>query len=222
MSPAHDRGRRRLDHQYRVWFRRPGRCVPSRLFLFEGALHTLTRNVAVQLGHHNIRCNAVLPGLVLSTRAREIMTAGEIDFHPAPRPAAAAKQARGHCPVPCCSCVGRRQLCHRAGFQRRRRHRPSFALLCRPDGRAAVGLTCPRDVGPVIREWPRRCGGRRHACPPAFQKIGVQGWIAGQGRPICNWTHVCRAKSWKPISTIMSARRVGRAAPMARCMRSLR
>jgi NAD(P)-dependent dehydrogenase (short-subunit alcohol dehydrogenase family) len=46
----------------------------------KGALHTLTRNVAVQLGRHNIRCNAVLPGLVLSKGAREIMTAGEIDF----------------------------------------------------------------------------------------------------------------------------------------------
>ncbi|MDP3552199.1 MAG: SDR family oxidoreductase [Novosphingobium sp.] len=46
----------------------------------KGALHTLTRNVAAQLGRHNIRCNAVLPGLVLSKGAREIMTAGEIDF----------------------------------------------------------------------------------------------------------------------------------------------
>ncbi|CAM4197242.1 NAD(P)-dependent dehydrogenase (Short-subunit alcohol dehydrogenase family) [Novosphingobium lubricantis] len=46
----------------------------------KGALHTLTRNVAAQLGRHNIRCNAVLPGLVLSKGAREIMTDGEIDF----------------------------------------------------------------------------------------------------------------------------------------------
>ncbi|MDE2563171.1 MAG: SDR family oxidoreductase [Sphingomonadales bacterium] len=46
----------------------------------KGALHTLTRNVAAQLGPHNIRCNAVLPGLVLSKGAREIITADEIDF----------------------------------------------------------------------------------------------------------------------------------------------
>lgn len=46
----------------------------------KGALHTLTRNVATQLGRHNIRCNAVLPGLVLSKGARKIMSEGEIDF----------------------------------------------------------------------------------------------------------------------------------------------
>lgn len=46
----------------------------------KGALHTLTRNVATQLGRYNIRCNAVLPGLVLSKGAREIMSEGEIDF----------------------------------------------------------------------------------------------------------------------------------------------
>jgi NAD(P)-dependent dehydrogenase (short-subunit alcohol dehydrogenase family) len=46
----------------------------------KGALHTLTRNAATQLGRHNIRCNAVLPGLVLSKGARAIMSAGEIDF----------------------------------------------------------------------------------------------------------------------------------------------
>ena len=46
----------------------------------KGALHTMTRNVAAQLGRHNIRCNAVLPGLVLSKGAREIMSASEIDF----------------------------------------------------------------------------------------------------------------------------------------------
>lgn len=46
----------------------------------KAALHAMTRNVATQFGHHNIRCNAVLPGLVLSKGAREIMSAGEIDF----------------------------------------------------------------------------------------------------------------------------------------------
>lgn len=46
----------------------------------KAALHTMTRNVATQLGRHNIRCNAILPGLVLSKGAREIMTEGEVDF----------------------------------------------------------------------------------------------------------------------------------------------
>ncbi len=46
----------------------------------KGAVNTLTRNTAAQLGHKNIRCNAVLPGLVLSPTAREIMTEGQIDM----------------------------------------------------------------------------------------------------------------------------------------------
>lgn len=39
----------------------------------KGAVNVLTRSVAVQLGRQNIRCNAVLPGLVLTPLAREMM-----------------------------------------------------------------------------------------------------------------------------------------------------
>lgn len=46
----------------------------------KAALHTMTRNIATHFGRHNIRCNAILPGLVLSKGAREMMSAGEIDF----------------------------------------------------------------------------------------------------------------------------------------------
>ncbi len=46
----------------------------------KAALHTMTRNVATHFGHQNIRCNAILPGLVLSKGAREMMSDGEIDF----------------------------------------------------------------------------------------------------------------------------------------------
>ncbi|ARS26874.1 SDR family NAD(P)-dependent oxidoreductase [Sphingomonas sp. KC8] len=46
----------------------------------KGAINTLTRNVAAQLGRHNIRCNAVLPGLVLSPLARTMMGSRQIDL----------------------------------------------------------------------------------------------------------------------------------------------
>jgi NAD(P)-dependent dehydrogenase (short-subunit alcohol dehydrogenase family) len=44
----------------------------------KAALNALTRNAAAQLGRQNIRCNAVLPGLVLSPLARRIMTEAQI------------------------------------------------------------------------------------------------------------------------------------------------
>jgi NAD(P)-dependent dehydrogenase (short-subunit alcohol dehydrogenase family) len=44
----------------------------------KGAINALTRNVAAQFGRQNIRCNAVLPGLVLSPLARKIMTEDQI------------------------------------------------------------------------------------------------------------------------------------------------
>jgi NAD(P)-dependent dehydrogenase (short-subunit alcohol dehydrogenase family) len=40
----------------------------------KAAVNALTRNTAVQFGRKNIRCNAVMPGLVLSPQAREMMT----------------------------------------------------------------------------------------------------------------------------------------------------
>lgn len=46
----------------------------------KGAVNALTRNVATQFGRQNIRCNAVLPGLVLSPLAREMMSAAQIDM----------------------------------------------------------------------------------------------------------------------------------------------
>jgi NAD(P)-dependent dehydrogenase (short-subunit alcohol dehydrogenase family) len=44
----------------------------------KAAVNALTRNTAAQFGRQNIRCNAVLPGLVLSPLARQIMSAGQI------------------------------------------------------------------------------------------------------------------------------------------------
>src|SRR6202022_3435662 len=44
----------------------------------KAAINSLTRNVAAQLGRQNIRCNAVLPGLVLSPLARQMMSADQI------------------------------------------------------------------------------------------------------------------------------------------------
>lgn len=46
----------------------------------KAAVNALTRNTAVQFGRHNIRCNAVTPGLVLSPLAREMMSAAQIDM----------------------------------------------------------------------------------------------------------------------------------------------
>jgi NAD(P)-dependent dehydrogenase (short-subunit alcohol dehydrogenase family) len=44
----------------------------------KAAVNALTRNTAVQLGRANIRCNAVMPGLVLSPQAREMMTPAQL------------------------------------------------------------------------------------------------------------------------------------------------
>ncbi|MFA5495622.1 MAG: SDR family oxidoreductase [Porticoccaceae bacterium] len=39
----------------------------------KGAINSLTRNVAAQLGRNNIRCNAILPGLVLTEHSRAML-----------------------------------------------------------------------------------------------------------------------------------------------------
>jgi NAD(P)-dependent dehydrogenase (short-subunit alcohol dehydrogenase family) len=44
----------------------------------KAAVNALTRNTATQFGRGNIRCNAVLPGLVLSPVARAQMTAAQL------------------------------------------------------------------------------------------------------------------------------------------------
>ncbi|MDB5687873.1 MAG: dehydrogenase [Rhizorhabdus sp.] len=44
----------------------------------KAAVNALTRNTAVQFGRQNIRCNAVLPGLVLTPLAREMMSGDQI------------------------------------------------------------------------------------------------------------------------------------------------
>jgi NAD(P)-dependent dehydrogenase (short-subunit alcohol dehydrogenase family) len=46
----------------------------------KGAINSLTRNVAAQLGRQNIRCNAVLPGLVLTPQARQMMTQDQLSM----------------------------------------------------------------------------------------------------------------------------------------------
>jgi NAD(P)-dependent dehydrogenase (short-subunit alcohol dehydrogenase family) len=46
----------------------------------KAAVNALTRNTAVQLGRTNIRCNAVMPGLVLSPQAREMMTPEQLNM----------------------------------------------------------------------------------------------------------------------------------------------
>lgn len=46
----------------------------------KAAVNALTRNSAVQFGRNNIRCNAIMPGLVLSPQAREMMTPGQLDM----------------------------------------------------------------------------------------------------------------------------------------------
>jgi NAD(P)-dependent dehydrogenase (short-subunit alcohol dehydrogenase family) len=46
----------------------------------KGALNSLTRNVSAQLGRQNIRCNAVLPGLVLTPQARQMMTQEQLSM----------------------------------------------------------------------------------------------------------------------------------------------
>lgn len=45
----------------------------------KAALNTLTRYIAAQYGPSNIRCNAVLPGLVMTDAARRYFTTDEID-----------------------------------------------------------------------------------------------------------------------------------------------
>ena len=44
----------------------------------KAAVNSLTRNTATQFGRANVRCNAVLPGLVLSPVAREQMTEDQL------------------------------------------------------------------------------------------------------------------------------------------------
>jgi len=39
----------------------------------KGAVNSLTRNVAAQFGKRNIRCNAILPGLILTTVSRKVL-----------------------------------------------------------------------------------------------------------------------------------------------------
>ena len=46
----------------------------------KAAVNALTRNTAAQFGRANIRCNAVLPGLVLSPVARAQMTAEQLNM----------------------------------------------------------------------------------------------------------------------------------------------
>lgn len=46
----------------------------------KAAVNGLTRHAAVQFGRHNIRCNAITPGLVLSALAREMMGDRQIDL----------------------------------------------------------------------------------------------------------------------------------------------
>lgn len=46
----------------------------------KAAVNALTRNTAVQFGRSNIRCNAIMPGLVLSPQAREMMTPGQLNM----------------------------------------------------------------------------------------------------------------------------------------------
>ena len=46
----------------------------------KGAINSLTRNVAVQFGRRNIRCNAVLPGLVLTPQASKIMNSEQLQM----------------------------------------------------------------------------------------------------------------------------------------------
>ena len=46
----------------------------------KGAVNSLTRNTAAQFGRANIRCNAVMPGLVLSAASRAMMPPGAIEM----------------------------------------------------------------------------------------------------------------------------------------------
>ncbi len=46
----------------------------------KGAINTLTRNVATQLGKKNIRCNALLPGMIVTAHARAMMTQEQLDM----------------------------------------------------------------------------------------------------------------------------------------------
>jgi NAD(P)-dependent dehydrogenase (short-subunit alcohol dehydrogenase family) len=46
----------------------------------KAAVNALTRNSAVQFGRANIRCNAIMPGLVLSPQAREMMTPEQLNM----------------------------------------------------------------------------------------------------------------------------------------------
>jgi NAD(P)-dependent dehydrogenase (short-subunit alcohol dehydrogenase family) len=46
----------------------------------KGAINTLTRNVATQFGRFNIRCNAILPGLILTGHARAMLTDAQLQM----------------------------------------------------------------------------------------------------------------------------------------------
>jgi NAD(P)-dependent dehydrogenase (short-subunit alcohol dehydrogenase family) len=46
----------------------------------KGAINTLTRNAAAQLGRFNIRCNAILPGLILTPLSRAMMGEAQLQM----------------------------------------------------------------------------------------------------------------------------------------------
>jgi NAD(P)-dependent dehydrogenase (short-subunit alcohol dehydrogenase family) len=46
----------------------------------KGAVNVFTRNVATQYGKRNIRCNAVLPGMIVTPLARKMMSQEQLDM----------------------------------------------------------------------------------------------------------------------------------------------
>ena len=84
----------------------------------------LVRNLAVELGPHNIRVNAITPGLVRTDFARALWEDGRGARGRADRPhaAAAARRARRHRGRRGLPGLGRRPLDHRPEFCGGRRH----------------------------------------------------------------------------------------------------
>ena len=46
----------------------------------KAAVNALTRNVAVQFGKQNIRCNAILPGMIVTPLARQMLPAEMLEM----------------------------------------------------------------------------------------------------------------------------------------------
>ena len=74
-----------------MWAHQAIKATPSSAYSMQkAALHALTKNLAIELGDHGVRVNAVAPAVVMSTIYKSFIAEDEIesalqgfnDFHP--------------------------------------------------------------------------------------------------------------------------------------------